>query len=249
MTGNKLRRKWRERTVFGVWSTIPSTAAVEVLVECGYDFVAFDCQHGQFGVADLEPLLRVTARTEVTPAVRVPGNDYYAIGHALDAGAEVLIVPMVETAEQAARAAFATRYPPEGGRSFARNRGMAALGATPAELNREVACLVMVETATGLANAAEIAATPGVDGVFVGPADLGLALGLPPGPPPFAAEVERGIDQVVSACRSAGVIAGLHANGGYAARGVDLVTVAADHDLLRVAGRNTIAQARGTTSR
>jgi 4-hydroxy-2-oxoheptanedioate aldolase len=160
MTGNRLRRVWDTRAVLGAWCWIPAPAVVEQLVWCGFDFILFDCQHGEYGISDLEPLLRVTTNTEVTPVVRVPTNDYYAIGHALDAGAEVIVVPMVETREDAERAAAASRFFPAGTRSYAGTRSTQVLGADPEQVNREVACLAMVETATGLANVAEIAATP-----------------------------------------------------------------------------------------
>lgn len=245
MTGNRLRRAWDSRAVLGAWCWIPAPAVVEHLVWCGFDFILFDCQHGEFGVADLEPLLRITTNTEVTPVVRVPTNDYYAIGHALDAGAEVIVVPMVETREDAERAAAACRFPPTGTRSYAGTRSTRVLGTDPAQVNGEVACLAMVETATGLANAADIATTPGIDGIFIGPSDLGLTLGLTPGPPPFAPEVERAIDQVVAVCGAAGVVPGLAGGPDYAARGLRFLTVSGDKILL-LGGRVTLDAARRT---
>jgi 4-hydroxy-2-oxoheptanedioate aldolase len=244
MTGNRLRRVWDTRAALGAWCWIPAPAVVEQLVWCGFDFILFDCQHGEYGISDLEPLLRVTTNTEVTPVVRVPTNDYYAIGHALDAGAEVIVVPMVETREDAERAAAASRFFPAGTRSYAGTRSTQVLGADPEQVNREVACLAMVETATGLANVAEIAATPGIDGIFIGPADLAITLGLPPGPPPFAPEVEKAVDQVVAACGSAGVVPGLAAGSDYAARGLRFLTVTGDRVLLR-RGQTELAAARG----
>jgi 4-hydroxy-2-oxoheptanedioate aldolase len=242
MIGNRLRRLWAERPVFGAWCTIPSPAMVEVMLECGFDFLAFDCQHGEFGVTDLEPLLRVTTGTDITPVVRVPTNDYYAIGHALDAGAAVVIVPMVESAAAAVRAAAASRFYPDGTRSYSHTRAARILGAEPELVNREVACLVMVETAKGVRNVAEIASAPGVDGIFVGPADLGLTLGVPPGTGPLAAEVERAIDEVVVSCQSAGVLPGMHGGSEYAGRGLRFLTVASDRGLLGK-GRDVAAAA------
>jgi len=233
MTGNRLRRVWGARAALGAWCWIPAPAVVEQLVWGGFDFILFDCQHGEFGVTDLEPLLRVTTNTEVTPVVRVPTNDYYAIGHALDAGAEVVVVPMVETRQDAERAAAASRFPPAGIRSYAGTRSTRVLGTDPEQVNREVACLAMVETATGLANVADIAGTPGIDGIFIGPADLALSLGLPPGPAPYAPEVEQAIDQVVAACAEAGVVAGLATGAVYASRGLRFLTVTGDRALLR----------------
>jgi 4-hydroxy-2-oxoheptanedioate aldolase len=245
MTGNRLRQVWNSRAALGAWCSIPAPAVVEQLVWCGFDFILFDCQHGEFGVTDLEPLLRVTTHTEVTPVVRVPTNEYFAIGRALDAGAEVVVIPMVETGADARRAAAASRFSPDGTRSYAGTRSTRVLGTDPAQVNQEVACLAMVETTTGLKNVAEIAGTPGIDGIFIGPTDLAVSLGLPPRPAPFAPEVEQAIDQVVAACAAAGVVPGLAAGAEYAARGLRFLSVTGDRPLLR-RGQVDLETARAT---
>ncbi|MCE3551402.1 aldolase/citrate lyase family protein [Pseudonocardia sp. RS11V-5] len=242
-TGNRMRREWTRGPVLGAWCTIGSPGAVELMADCGYDFLILDCQHGEFGVTELEPMLRAFGGTEVTPTVRVPHNDYFAIGHALDAGAQTIIVPMVETREQAERAARAVRYQPDGARSWAVTRAARALGSDPAAVNEQVALLLMIETATGLENAAEIASVPGVDGIFVGPADLALTMGLQPGVTAPAAGVEDALDKIAGICAEHGIVAGLAGGAEYARHGFRVLTVGNDRALL-AAGRAKVDEAR-----
>ena len=237
MTGNTMRRTWSERPVLGAWCTTGSPAAIELMADSGYDFLLIDAQHGEVGMAHLEPMLRAFGDNDVTPVVRVPHGDYATIGRALDAGAQTVIVPMVETRAQAEEAARAMRYSPDGGRSWAVTRAARRLGSDPASVNSEVALLVMIETAAGLANAAAIAGVPGVDGIFVGPADLGLTLGQAPGSALLAPEVETALDTVAGVCAENGRVAGLAGGIEYAERGFKVLTIANDRALLS-AGRD-----------
>ena len=247
MTGNVMRRVWEHRPVLGAWCTIGSPAAVELMADSGYDFLILDCQHGEVGMAGLEPMLRALGGTDVTPVVRVPHGDYPTIGRALDAGGQTILVPMVETREQAERAARAMRYEPAGGRSWAVTRAARRFGSDPATVNAEVALLVMIETEVGLANARDIAAVPGVDGIFVGPADLGLTMGHAPGSTVLPAEVDRALERVASACAENGIVAGLAGGIEYAERGFRVLTVANDRALLS-AGRGVVTSALNGTA-
>lgn len=242
MTANAMRRAWDHRPVLGAWCTIGSSAAIELMADSGYDFLLVDAQHGEVGMANLEPMLRAFGDTDVTPVVRVPRGDYTTIGRALDAGGQAIIVPMVETREQAEEAARAVRYPPQGGRSWAVTRAARRLGSDPAAVNDEVALLVMVETAKGLRNIDEIAAVPGVDGIFVGPADLALTLGHDPGAKELDPEVDAALDVVAATCARHGLVAGLAGGIAYADRGFRVLMVASDRGLLG-AGRETVVAA------
>src|SRR3546814_13529938 len=123
------------------------------------------------------PMLASISRTGATPVVRVPFNHTPWMGQALDAGAEIIIVPMVNNRDDAARAAAACRYAPEGVRSFGPVRsGMYLNQATPAEVNREVMCFVMIETVEAVETPADICAPPGVAGVYMGPADPSISM-------------------------------------------------------------------------
>jgi 4-hydroxy-2-oxoheptanedioate aldolase len=163
------------------------------------------------------------------------------IGHALDLGAHGVIVPMVEDGRQAADAVAACRYAPAGERSFGVVRG----GPDPAPV-----CLVMVETARGLDNVAGIARTPELDGIYVGPSDLALSLGLQPTPTIEHPPVVEGIAAVRDACRREDRIAGVHClNAADAARfageGFDMVTAGSDALHLRAALAAALVTARG----
>ncbi|HVW44314.1 MAG TPA: aldolase/citrate lyase family protein [Amycolatopsis sp.] len=205
----------------------PHTA--ETLALAGFDYLYLDQQHSAGGLASPVEMLRATARTGTTPLVRVAANDPVLIGRALDAGAEGVIVPMVESAEDARRAAAAAHYPPEGMRSWGPTRSAFGLGPDPATVNREVLCLVMIETAAGVAKAGEIAAVPGVHGVYVGPGDLAVSLGLPPAEGPRHERHRAAVRDICDACQAAGIAAGITGDPrAEVARGFRMVTAGSD---------------------
>ena len=144
----------------------------------GFDYVAFDAQHGLIGYDGLlRGLMAVDAGHRAVGVVRVGANDQYLIGRALDAGAVAVIVPLIDNAEQAAQAIRYTRYAPTGVRSYGPMRSALRIGPNPAEAHEQVAVLAMIETADGLANVEEICAVPGLAGVYIGPYDLRISLG------------------------------------------------------------------------
>jgi 4-hydroxy-2-oxoheptanedioate aldolase len=159
-----------------------------------------------------------------------------------------VIVPMVEDAAEAERAARSCRYPPLGHRSYGPARAAAVVGSTRAEDVADVACIVMVETAAGVRNAAEIAAAGGVDAVYLGPNDLALALGLPPSRTPPDPRLHATIAELLRVCRRAGVAAGIQATDGasalrYAELGFDMITLGTDVGLLTAAVREHLRTA------
>ena len=162
----------------GIWSFTADVDLLRRLAGSGFDWLAVDAQHGPVDRTALHAIGRGLAGVRATFVVRVPAADASWIGAALDAGADAVVVPSVTGVADAVRAASACRYPPLGERSwgpFAPLWGGPA--PTPESANEVVRCLVMVETAGALADVDAIAATPGVDGLFVGPLDLALALG------------------------------------------------------------------------
>ena len=179
------------------------------------------------------------------PLLRVPGNEAWLIGRALDLGARGVVVPLVSTPEEAARAARACRYPPDGARSWGAVRSSGELGSVASERNAAVLCIVMIETVQGVENLEAICGTPGVDAVYVGPRDLALDHGLEPGP-----ELDALIAGIAATCRRLGVPAGIHTGSGEAARrsieaGFSFATIASDRDLLARAARAELAVALG----
>jgi 4-hydroxy-2-oxoheptanedioate aldolase len=253
MTTNRLRALFAEGgSAVGGWCTTPSPFNAELLAVEGYDYVCVDCQHGLIGYDAMVPLLASLARTGTTPLVRVPFNHTPWMGRALDAGAEGVIVPMVNTREDAERAAAACRYAPEGVRSFGPVRaGLFLNQAPPAEVNRQVLCFVMIETVQGVENAEDICAAPGVDGVYVGPADLAISMGVAFGVDPLPAAHAEALDHVARVCAAQGIVPGIHTGGGADARralegGYRMATVSTDAALFRGAIRAELAAARGS---
>jgi 4-hydroxy-2-oxoheptanedioate aldolase len=247
---SRLREVWDEgRTAFGAWLMMSSPAAAEVIAAAGFDYICIDCQHGLVSYDDMRDLLLCLNGLPLSTIVRVPSNDEAWIGKALDAGAEAIIVPLVNTREEAERAARACRFPPLGVRSLGLARGVQPLGRTTDEINAAVLCFPMIETQGGVDAADDICSVPGVDGTYIGPGDLAISLGLEPtahDDPRHVAAVER----IRGACESAGIVAGVHTYSGQVARaraeqGFRLVTACADARLLASSAAQELAVARG----
>jgi 4-hydroxy-2-oxoheptanedioate aldolase len=188
------------------------------------------------------------------PITRVAGLDPLAIGKVLDLGSLGVIVPMVESAAEAARAAAACRYPPAGSRSVGAMRPGPVMGSDDVDDWAQVACVVMVETVRGLEDVEAIAATPGVDAIYVGPGDLGISMGMSAYPArrsPEEAERHRAaLERVRVACDRAGIACGLFVGEGAAAKGYldqgfRLVTASIDFTLIEAGSRRDLAIARG----
>jgi 4-hydroxy-2-oxoheptanedioate aldolase len=223
------------RTSFGAWSTLPGSLAAEMMGRAGFDWVIIDAQHGGLTTSDLLPMIQALQLGGTPAVVRVPWTDAATIMRVLDFGATGVIVPMVNTAEEARLAASAMRYPPDGIRSFGPTRGGYA---TPSEANQDVVLLVMIETAEALQRVDEIAATPGVDGLFLGPVDLGLSLGRPLDWTGSDAVVAEATDKVVAAAARAGRFVGTVSFGPDNARdlvrrGIRFLTIGADMGYIR----------------
>ncbi len=240
MSHNGLSKAWSEgRAALGPWITTDSAWSIETLAHCGYDFVVIDCQHSLLDEVTAGRLLKGLANAPAAGIVRVSRNEPGRIGRVLDAGADGVIVPLVNSAEEAAAAVAACHYSPKGVRSFGPFR--AGLGFDVKALEERVSCFVMIETTKAVQRAAEICAVPGVAGVFIGPADLSVDMVLPAasafGEKPPAGLTDA-IEKVVKATKAAGIVAGRPASSvADAARataaGFRLLTVGADRSLLR----------------
>ena len=237
--------------VVGYWVVLDSPVSTERVARLGYDYVALDAQHGLMGYSGwLHGLMAIDA-AGAAGIVRVPSNNAAFIGQALDAGAAGVIVPLVNNAEEAAAAVRAVRYPPHGMRSYGPMRSALRIGPTPAEADATVLCLAMIETPEGLENVKEICAVPGVDGVYIGPSDLCLAVGGKyPNDPDVAEEFNAALVTIREAAQAAGVIAAIHTASGEIARqridgGFTFVTVASDLTHLEIAAAGHLSRARG----
>ena len=182
MRPNKIKQMWSEGKPVNLgWLSFNNSFSAEVMARQGFDALCIDLQHGITELATLLPLLQAVSQTDTSPVVRVPWNDAAVIMKALDLGAMSIIVPMVSTADEAARAVAACRYPPTGMRSSGPIRGLQYAGADYlAKADGEIVVIAMVETREGLENLDAICATRGLDAIYIGPSDLSFALGLSP---------------------------------------------------------------------
>ncbi len=204
----------------GYWCVLDVPPAIERIARIGYDYVVLDGQHGLLGTSGiLNGLMAIDAGRTAVGLVRVEANDPTPICRALDAGAGGVIIPLVDTAEDAAAAVRAARFPPAGRRSWGPTRAALRINPAPADSDAAVVVLVMIETAAGLANVADICAVSGVDGIYVGPSDLRLSIGgSTPGDPTLDEEFDAALARIRSAAQDAGIAAGIHTFDGVTAR-------------------------------
>jgi 4-hydroxy-2-oxoheptanedioate aldolase len=189
----------------GLWSSLSSHVTVEVLAGAGFDWLLLDTEHAPNELPMVYSQLQAAASGGTAhPVVRLPWNDAVMIKRFLDAGAQTLLLPMVETAEEARRAVAATRYPPQGIRGYSGGARASRFGRVKdyyARAHEELCVLVQVETKLGLQNLEAIASVQGIDGVFIGPGDLSAALGH--------LDQQKHPDMVATIEKAIGVIRGL----------------------------------------
>ncbi len=257
--GKRLRAKWEAgEPVFGLWAGIPTSFTAELGGLAGYDFVSVDLQHGLATEATLLSMFQAARGAGAVPMARLAWNEPWLIMRALDIGAAGVILPLIDNAAEAARAVEACRYPPHGRRSYGPIRAEMIVGATdPEAIGADALCFAMIETREGLDNLDEIAATPGLDGLYIGPSDLSIALGLPAGgivddPAKDRKPLAEAIERVRQACEANGLIPGIHCSTGKAAQlharlGFKLITVGVDAGLLKAALKHELNTARGVS--
>lgn len=234
----KARLKAGERQI-GFWSTLPDSGLVELLANCGYDWLLIDSEHSPLDPAAVMPLLQASDGYPTSAVVRPGWNDKVEIKRLLDLGAQTLLVPYVQDAEEARAAVAAVRYPPAGIRGVSGGSRASRYGAIADYVKRageEICLLVQVETMEAAARIEEIAAVDGVDGIFIGPADLAASMGYPG--EPGHAEVRKAVCDAVRRIVAAGQPAGfLSGDQGYvqevAEAGATFLAVGVDAALLR----------------
>ncbi len=252
MLPNPLLEKFRTgQTALGGWMSIPSPVTAEAMAACGLDYAVVDRQHGPVGFADTVGMLAAVTGRGPTPVVRTPENTPAAISTALDAGAMAVIVPLVNSAEEAAAAVASCRYPPDGHRSYGPSRVGPVEGADYFErANRDVLCIPMVETRAALHDLDNILSVPGVEAVYVGPSDLAISLGLPLGDETQG--LWDALDAIVEGCRRHGVVPGIQATPSLVRdrweRGFQMITVISDLSALRTLLSRSAAEARRLVS-
>ena len=237
--------------VLNAWCSIASAHIAEAIAHQGVDSVTVDLQHGAIGHADLFHMLQAISTSPATPLVRVPSNDPAIITRALDQGAYGLICPMIETAEDARDFAAACRYPSAGTRSFGPNRVTFYAGTDYARhANTGILVFAQIETRRAIENLDAIAAVPGLDGLYVGPADLSLSFGAEPSMRPTAPDVVAAIAAAHEAAIRHGLIPAIHTDGAETAgvryaEGFKFCSLPTDMRLLINAVKAAVAAVRG----
>ena len=247
------RLRNRERLV-GYWIALDHPVGTERIAGLGYDYVGVDGQHGVVDQPGWQSaMMAIDARGLSAGVLRVPSSDPAVLGAALDTGARAVIVPMVDSAEEASLAVRACRHWPTGIRSLSGPvRAELRVGAAPAEIDDAVACIVMIETAGALNDLERICATPGLDAVYVGPADLSIALGGRFfGDPRVEGELAAAMSTIVDAAARAGIACGVHClDGASAAKrledGFTFATVSSDITHLQEIAATHLAAATAT---
>lgn len=248
-----MKKLWSSGGVaHGVWTTLADPVSIGLAARAGFEYTCIDLQHGLATFSELSVILRYVQASGTTAIVRVPANDDAAIHRALDLGAGGVVVPMVNTASEAASAVFACRYPAlpgtddsttgPGGRSwgpiFADLDGPRDTG----DDNRAVICVVQIETRQAIENLAAIAAVPGIDALYVGPNDLALSCGFGRATYRDNAEIDAMIHSVIEACDANGIVAGVHCSDldmlrDWKAGGARMLTTGIDTTIYRSALR------------
>ena len=240
------------RTIVNGWLSISSPYVAELAAHQGYDALTVDMQHGMVGFEGAVAMFQAIATTPAIPMARPSENSPAEIMRLLDAGAYVIICPMVSTADDAARLVAACRYPPAGRRSFGPARGLLYGGADYfAGANAEILVFAMIETQAALDNLDAILDTPGLDGIYVGPNDLSIEMGCAPSNNPDDPAVVAAITRAREATTRRGLIAGIFCSDGpaaarRAAEGFHLVTPGNDATLLRATLSAQVRAARGS---
>lgn len=254
MRPNHVLRAWKAgKQTVGGWLAVDSAYTAEVMAHTGFDWLCLDLQHGMLDYNDMKMMLPAISTTPTIPFVRVPWNEPYEIMKALDAGAYGVVVPLVNNRQEAEMAVSACRYPPAGIRSSGPARGAIYGGSGYIqEANNEIACIVMIETAEALENLDDIMSTPGVDAVYIGPADLAYAIGIPPtGDSDHPKHVET-VTRIFETSQKHGLAAGIHTGSldytkRYLDQGFQMVTLGSDGGFMARLARQELKAARNDT--
>lgn len=198
------------KPAFGYALELGSPVAAEALANSGIDFILLDTQHGTFGQESANLSLMAMRTASAVPMARAARNDYTLIGRLLDEGAMGIVIPMVNSVEEAKRAADACRLPPVGSRSWGWGGAGRYGDSYPDEINDEVFVAIQLESITAVENAEAIMAVDGVDGCWAGPGDLALSMGIDPRRSDEDDRHARALEKVVEACRNTGKIPGMY---------------------------------------
>lgn len=249
---NAFKRALREgRPLFGAWLMSGAPATAEALGCAGMDFLVVDMEHVPVDTPQMVEILRAVAATPAPAVVRLPWNDMVMVKRALDGGAQTVMLPFVQNADEARRAVAYTRYPPDGVRGVAGLHRANRYMTVPDYLARaaaELCVAVQIETQSALANLPAIAAVPGIDTIFIGPADLAASMGML-GDVGHAA-VQDKLRQGAQMCRQAGKPCGIIGGapdlvGRYVDYGYDWIAIGSDMSFMVGRAQEWLGRVRG----
>jgi 4-hydroxy-2-oxoheptanedioate aldolase len=242
-------------TVFSGWCGLAAPLLTEVIAREGFRAVTVDMQHGLWGITETVQAIAAIRHGGGAPVVRMPLGDFAIASRALDFGAEGIISPMINTLADAHAFVAASKFPPLGERSWGPHRatmlaGLADQKVYLAEANAQTVTFAMIETRTALDNMAAIAATPGIDALFLGPADLSIALSQGANVDPMSPAVDRELDRIAEAAQKAGKIMGAYCHTAeravaLAKRGIGFLAVGSDLGFLRAGAATTLRTLKG----
>ena len=237
------------KTQYGLWLGIPDTSVAEMMANAGFDWLVIDHEHGPYELRDVMHHLQAIAPYDAAPLVRSVDGNPGLLKKLCDIGVQSFLVPMIDTAEQAAAVVDAVKYPPEGNRglgtSLARAARWNAIPGYAHDANDEMCVIVQAETATAIENLDAIAKTKGIDGVFFGPSDLSASMGHvgKPGHPDVVAAIREGIATVRAAGKHAGLLCLDESQiGDFVAAGANFVGIGVDTLLIGNAARSLAAR-------
>lgn len=247
------------RTVWGTWVTIPDERIVRAIAEAGFDWITIDMEHTALDWPQVDRLIGAALDAGVTPLVRIPTGDVVHIKRALDLGAFGLVIPMVESVDQARGIVSASRYPPAGSRSAAAashyKRFQMTLEEYLSVANKEIALILQIESPAGIEQVSQIAGLPGCDGLLIGPLDLACRLF---GPTQQLTDEQNqtfdaAVQKVIVAGKSAGCATGFHARSieealYWASHGMQLLAVSSDLGLLTSSAQSVVSRLKSASS-
>jgi len=242
-------------TVFSGWCGLPYPLVAETLARDGFAAVTIESQHGLWDVAGILAGIAAVRQGGAAPIVRVPLNDFAMVSRALDFGAEGIIAPMINTTADAKAFAAAAKFPPTGERSWGPHRAMTLGGVSDMatylrEANDHVVTFAMIETRTALQNFDAIIRTPGIDGFFLGPSDLSIALSDGKTVDPMSKDVDTHLDTLIASAQKANKIPGAYCHSAeraaaLAKRGVKFLAVSSDLSMLRAGAAAALKVIKG----
>src|SRR5215475_8231706 len=246
---NGVREIWASgKAVVNSWLGLPNSFSAEVMANMGFDSLVVDMQHGMIDYTMMVPMLQAISTTNTTPMVRVPWNDPAHIQKALDAGAYGIICPMINNKAEAEKFVSSMRYAPLGARSSGPIRASIYGGADyHARANDIVVAFGMIETREAMDNLDEILSVPGLDAAYVGPSDLSISYGYPPGGDKPDQWMMDALKKVIDACRRHGKQPGLHCGApAYAKKAIEMgftfVTVGGDNRFMTMGAQACVAE-------